>query len=181
MVFVAGLDLAAKENRPSGLAIAKDNIVIMVSKVYSDEEILDTILKHDVKVVAVDAPLSHARTYRKVDLEMKRKGLNVLPPGWRTMKPLVDRAIALKDKLNENGVKVIETHPRSTLKTSGYKNGMSLISTHLTIEPYVLNKLSKDEIDALICLLVAYYYVKGDIEKIEADDGVIYLLPKLKD
>ncbi|HIQ02838.1 MAG TPA: DUF429 domain-containing protein [Desulfurococcales archaeon] len=179
MTFIAGLDLAAKETRPSGLSIAENCKIKFIGKVYYDRDILKHIVEFNVKVLAIDAPLSHAKTYRKVDLEMKRRGFKVLPPGWRYMRILVERAIKLKSILERYGIVVIETHPKSALKNSGYKDYKQLIKSHLILDELVLESLSKDEIDSLICLLVAYYYVKGCVDKVEAEDGVIYLLPTL--
>ena len=180
MLYIAGLDLAAKNKNPSGLAIAKGNHVEVVCKVYSDEEIIERLLRYNVSVVAVDAPLAHAKGYRRVDLEMKKRGFKVLPPGWNAMKTLVDRAIRLKSFLERHNIVVIETHPKSALKASGYEDYITLFKDYLIMDYATLSNLSKDEVDALICLLVAYYYTKGKVCVVEADDGIIYLLPTLK-
>ncbi|AHC50636.1 nuclease [Sulfolobus acidocaldarius SUSAZ] len=150
-----GIDLAVK--RPSTIAIFEDSL-IHVSDVVSDEEILSGC--SGSKVTAIDSPLSMSKGFRKVDKMMIRNGFRVLPPSW--MKGLVERAIRLNSVLNSE---VIETHP-----TSSEKN------INLNWRDFGAKK--KDEVDAVMCAIVAYFKHSGNILKVEAEDGTIYLLPR---
>ena len=44
MTFIAGLDLAAKETRPSGLSIAENCRIKFIGRVYCDKDILKYIV-----------------------------------------------------------------------------------------------------------------------------------------
>ncbi len=178
MVIVAGLDLAAYQHHPSGVAVLSDNSVLFIGVKHSDPEIIGLIKSYKPRIIAIDSPLSHAQTYREVDILMKRRGYPVLPPGWKTMKPLVDRAIRIKKILEGNSIVVIETHPKSALKSSGCKNIDELLkNTNIMIG--FKKKLTRDEADALIAAIVARFYVEGRAYVVAARDGIIYLMPRI--
>ena len=176
MVRVAGIDLAGSPRNPSGVCILFNTRIDFLGVLYSDEEIVSLILSMKPRIAAIDAPLAHSPGYREVDREMIRHGYRVLPPGWRSMKMLVTRALLIKEKLEENGIKVIETHPRSALKSSSCSSIDELLAIHgISFE----KRVSRDEFDAIIAALVAYHYELGDVEVVEACDGKIYLLPRI--
>ena len=113
---------------------------------------------------------------------MKKLGFKVLPPGWRSMKLLVDRAIRLKSLLEDKGIEVIETHPLSALRSSGYSDIEQLINglgIAINIENKHLLKI-KDVADAIIAAIVAKLYLKSKTLKVSDVDGTIYLIPKIK-
>ena len=176
MVRVAGLDPAATPRRYSGLAVLDDNRLLYVSRLKRDREIVEAVMSFKPVIIAIDSPLSHAITYREVDLVMKRMGYRVLPPGWRSMRLLVERSLRLKRFFEENNIVVIETHPYSALKSSGCEEYDKLLEVHGIKPPRIL---SKDEYDAIVSALVAKYYAEGRALKIEARDGIIHLLPRL--
>ena len=145
-------------------------------------KLINKVMEYNTKVVAIDAPLSHAKGYRKVDLKMKKLGFKVLPPGWRSMKLLVDRAIKLKNILEDRGVRVIETHPLSALRSSGYSNVEQLIS-ELGVTIDIKNKHLleiKDVVDAIIAAIVAKLYLESKTLKVSDVDGTIHLIPRIK-
>jgi len=126
---------------------------IEVREVISDEEIIQ-LCKNTL--VAIDSPLSLSKGYRRVDIEMIKRGYRVLPPSFMTS--LVKRAMNLSKEL-----RVIETHPTSSAKNLGlYWRDFTKV---------------KDEFDAVLCALAAFSYDVGIAQKIEAEDGVIYLVP----
>jgi len=92
------------------------------------------------------------------------------------MRMLVDRALKLKSLFEEQGLLVVETHPRSALKSSGCRDYDELLNAHGIKVGY---SLSRDEYDAIVAALVARYYSEDRALKIEASDGVIYLLPRI--
>ncbi len=176
MVRVAGLDPSGSAKRFSGLAVLDDTILVYVNKLKYDLDIVNTVLSLKPLVIAIDSPLSHADMYREVDLLMKKKGYRVLPPGWKSMKMLVERSIRLKRLFEKHGIIVIETHPYSALKSSKCMEYNILFKKHGIKIPRIL---SRDEYDAVVAALVAKYYLDGRALRIEARDGIIYLLPEI--
>lgn len=179
---LAGIDLAGSRRRPTGLAILKASrasgpSLLFSGTVYSDEELLSLIEEFDVKCASIDAPLSpSARGYRKIDLALIRSGLRVLPPSFPGMRALVERALKIKGALEARRVIVIETHPRSSLKLSGCGDLTELLSRHGI---NVGKRVGKDEGDAIICALTAYYYLAGKAVIFREADGEIVLLPPI--
>ncbi|MEM1555650.1 MAG: DUF429 domain-containing protein [Desulfurococcaceae archaeon] len=176
LIRVAGLDLSGTINKPSGLAIVEEFEILYLDLLISDEDIIRVVKSYRPMVIAIDSPFSHAEGYREIDLVLKRMGFRVLPPGWRGMKLLVNRCLSIRRALEEIGITTIETHPNSCLKSSNCYTYEKLFS-----ELNWLNYLgrSRDELDALICALVALFYVRNKAIKVEASDGTIYLLPKI--
>lgn len=180
-MIVGGLDPSGSSKKPSGLAIINtvSNEIMYAGLLYNDIEIINTILKYNAKVIAIDSPLSSTKKgFRKVDIIMKRKGYPVLPPSWRGMRKLIIRSLKIVDILNRHGITVIETHPRSALRSSSCRNAVDLfINVFGKYENEWIS--SKDLCDALISSLVAKYYVEKNIVEVRASDGVIYLLPRV--
>ncbi len=180
-MIVGGIDPSGTPRRPSGLALidTASATVVYAGLVYRDEEIVGTILRYKPVIVAIDSPLSPTtHGFRQVDLVMKRKGYPVLPPSWRGMRMLVTRSLRIMEILNRHGIGVIETHPRSALKSSNCLYVEELFDK--VLRKYDRRWLSsKDVCDALIASIVAKYYVEGRALPISAPDGVIYLLPKV--
>jgi predicted nuclease with RNAse H fold len=173
MVAVAGVDLRGSGRKPSGIAILHDK-GLYINRLYSDEEILRRLLEFNVKIVAVDSPLAHSSSFRHVDKTMIKLGLRVLPPGWRGMRMLVERGIKLASSLSSLGILVLETHPRSALKTSRCGNLGELASKMGVPQP---SGLSRDEEDALIAAFVSLKFLQGEVIEVEGVDGRIFLLP----
>jgi len=177
---VAGLDLAGSPRNPSGLAILSLHREVLALKlVYSDEEILRTLAEYRPLVIAIDAPLSIPKeSLRSIDRKMISLGYRVLPPGWRSMRMLSERAVKLKDLFERNlNAVVIETHPLSALKSSGCSSIGDLIKgLKLT---YKGEQASIHEVDALISSLVALKYFEGRSLTISEADGIIHLLGRV--
>ncbi len=176
---VGGIDLAGSPKRPTGIAVVSDGKLVYADKVFLDNEILDLLLRYRVCLVAIDAPLSHSKSYRKVDLAMKKKGFKVLPPGWRGMRMLTNRAIRLKRVLESIGVKVIETHPSSAIKSSGLRRINDVIASLINVDDWSFIDKGKDVVDAVISACVAWTYVECLSYSVKEVNGAIYLLPRL--
>ncbi len=177
---VAGIDLSGSPRRPSGVAIVYNGVLVYADKLYFDNEIIDLLMNYNVCLVAIDAPLSHAKGYRRVDIKMKKKGFKVLPPGWRGMRMLVSRAIRIKIILESMGIHVIETHPSSALKNTGFRNLIEALSQIITVDDWSFMNKGRDVIDAVIAASVAWAHVCSRTEKISDIDGEIFLLPTLR-
>lgn len=180
-IRVCGLDLAGKESNPSGLAFVTNGCLEEYLILYSDEEIISKILASNVSVLAIDAPLSHAKGYRKVDLKMIKKGFKLLPPGWKGMKMLVRRAINIKKAVEGKGIVVIETHPLSALKNTGITGLKESLNAFINLKNTDLTSLPKDIIDAIICSAVAWAYIRNEVEIISDVDGEVVLLKKVRE
>ncbi len=185
-MLIAGLDLAAKENRCSGFAIIRisepKSKLILLKCLSTDNEIVGIIIEYGISLVAIDAPITPRPVMREVDRVMIKSGFKVFPPNFSWMKKLTQRAYNLYLTLRDLGIKVIETHPKSALISSRVNNVSKLCDLlGISIEGYeeIINR-SKDLRDALISALVAYCYVMNTcIKVIKARDGKIYLIKEL--
>ncbi|HWQ17275.1 MAG TPA: hypothetical protein VNL13_05535 [Sulfolobales archaeon] len=183
MAIVAGLDLSGTPRRCSGYAEidVSRKTILSARCLYEDREIIETI-RNRISVIAIDAPISREPIMRELDREAIRRGYRVLPPSMGGMRILTQRAWKIYSELKESGVIVIETHPRSALKSSG-SGGLEELVRKLGIEipqGFVETAKAKDISDAIVASIVAYcYYTGGCIRSIEAPDGVLYLIAKL--
>ena len=185
-MLIAGLDLAAKENRCSGFAVIRisksKSGLTLLRCLTTDDEIIGNITKYGISLVAIDAPITPKPVMREVDKIMIKSGFKVFPPSFSWMKKLTQRAYNLYLTLRGLGIKVIETHPRSALISSRINDVSRLCDLlGINIKGYeeIINR-SKDLRDALISALVAYCYVMNTCSKvIKAHDGEIYLIKEL--
>ncbi len=180
MVIYGGLDPSASSKKLSGLAFLEPSSSLLLILLRTDQEIIGAVKKYMPRIIAIDSPLSHAKGYRKVDILLKKHGYNILPPSWPAMRKLVDRSIKLTSVFEKLGIKVIETHPRSALKSSNCKSIEDLLNSLGYAEvSRITNVLTQDEKDAIIASLVAFYYDLGETVVFKAKDGEIYLLPRI--
>ncbi len=177
---VAGLDLAASPSRCSGYVSINlrgrcDGVLLTAKCLGGDSEIINEIVREEIAVVAIDAPIAPEPVMRDVDRKMISLGFRVFPPSFSHMRELTRRGWGIYYTLRSMGVTAIETHPRSALKNGGYG------------DPYEASRAmgvrvgarlaGKDLEDALTAALVAAAYVWGVAERVWGSDGVIYLLP----
>ncbi|ABW01222.1 DUF429 domain-containing protein [Caldivirga maquilingensis] len=167
-VKLGGVDLSVK--RVSGVAEVNDGVLVS-RLVESDDEVINEL--NDASVVAIDAPLSGVGKYRDVDRLMLKMGLKVMPANWRWMIKLSERAIRIKGRLEELGIRVIETHPWSVLHWLNMD--LTQLSSKLGVRKLVING-GKDAYDAAVCALVALAYVMGKVRRVTANDGELYLI-----
>ncbi len=167
-VKFGGIDLSV--NRMSGVAEVNDGVLVS-GLVGDDDEIISRL--RGALVVAIDAPLSGVGKYRDVDRLMLKMGLRVMPANWRWMIKLGERAIRIKDRLEELGVKVIETHPWSVLRW--LNTDLTQLSGKLGVRKLIING-GKDAYDAAVCALVALAYAMGKVKRVTASDGELYLI-----
>ncbi|WP_291767093.1 DUF429 domain-containing protein [Caldivirga sp. UBA161] len=167
-VKFGGIDLSVK--RMSGVAEVSDGVLVS-GLVGSNDEIINAL--RDSSVVAIDAPLSGVGKYRDVDRLMFKMGLRVMPANWRWMIKLGERATWIRNRLEELGIKVIETHPWSVLHW--LNTDLIQLSSKLGVRKLVING-GKDAYDAAVCALVALAYVMGKVKRVAANDGELYLI-----
>lgn len=184
---VCGIDLAVRKERCTGYALIvihgnNDAELARLNCLHGVEEVVEKVVKDRVSVAAVDAPISGGGRVREIEREMWRRGFKVLPPSMPWMRELTKLGETLANDLRRLGVEVIETHPSSALRSSGVRSVPELLSM-LGVKfpkdylPEIAS--SRDLRDAVIAAAVAYCYVTGCVERVEADGDVIYLIRKL--
>jgi len=183
MVICGGVDLAARPHRPTGVSVIKATSefkleVLYVSEVYSNEEIISSLVKFSPIAVAIDSPLTLPKRggLREIDRVLIRAGFRVLPPAWRSMTDLTLRAQRLVKILENYGIEVIETHPRSSVKSSNCSSPIELLEVH-GID--VSRRLTRHELDSIVSSLVCVYYKSNKALVFQASDGVVSLLPRI--
>jgi len=195
---VVGLDLAGSEKRPSGLCILEGRRA-EVSLVYTDEDILRAIRK-DVKAVAIDAPLSLPRGrcclrddcpcarkahFRACDLDLRRMKIRFFPITLGPMRKLTLRGISLKERLQARGLRVFETYPGAAQDLWGMPRQKNLPGLKKALKRFRLGgnwlrpKVTKDELDALTCALVAREDLNGKTMAIGDPEEGLMILPKI--
>lgn len=113
---ILGIDLAAKTENQTGIAFIS-NRRIFLKTLYSNEDIINEIVRCKPSVVAIDAPLSLPEGrcclekdcscsvgghFRRSDREMRKFG-GVLPLTFQGMKTLTFRGIEIKELINNLG------------------------------------------------------------------------------
>ena len=185
---VIGIDLAASSKNPTGCALLKGKVV-ETSLVYTDNEILVTIVKSQPALIAIDAPLSLPKKgefFRKADREMIRKGYRVFPPNLPAMKKLALRAIKLNRLIEEKRYKTIEVHPTSTRKalqmpSKDWKAIQEILKTLGMKGELETRPLVTHEIDAVTAALTAVLHVKSQTERIGDNKKGYITVPKKRD
>ncbi|ALU11499.1 hypothetical protein EYM_01675 [Ignicoccus islandicus DSM 13165] len=148
-MLVAGIDPAAV--RPSTLCLFGSLNLTLKGDL---ETLLRVAVGMGASVIAIDSPLQLPNgPMRDVDRKARKLGLKVLPPGWRGMRKLVERVL---EALDETKVRVIETFPR------GVGNYLNWI-----------REMDNDEIDACLCAIAAWAYLRRNHFEVKAEDGVI--------
>lgn len=180
-MIVAGLDLAGNPRRCSGYAEIDAALrrLAGVACLRGDDEILERC--SGAGVVAVDAPLAPEPVMRELDRLAIRRGYRVLPPSIGGMRILTRRAWALREGLVSRGVVVIETHPKSVLKSSGAGDPGRLLDllgiSRGRWDPW---RGPEDLGDAVAAAAAAYcFHARHCSERLEASDGVLYLVRPL--
>jgi len=159
---ITGIDLAALEKNPTEWTYWKDKQV-STCHIYKDEEIINSTINCQPRIVAVDAPLTMPKTgtTRKADREMLRNGYPVFPPLMCGMKTLTKRAVSLAHILRTSRLSVIEVHPSSTRKALGMPTKdwqkIQTILKQIGLKGDVEKRtLTLHEIDAVTAALTAY-------------------------
>lgn len=135
------------------------------------------------RVVAIDSPFSVpvGSALRRVDRTALERGFKILPPSWSSMRRLVYKSVGLILSLRP-GTTVLETHPRSALKSSRCGGVEELLARAGVQAPrgcLELIESNKDVRDAVIAAVVALFFTTGVYEVVYANDGAIFLAPRL--
>jgi len=193
-----GLDLAGSDKRPSGICFLQGNQA-NVFIINTDEEILRAIGDH-AQTVAIDAPLSLPKGrcclrdgcdcsgkahFRLCDLELRKLKIKFFPITLGPMRKLTLRGMALKNKLEANGLRVFETYPGAAQDIWGIPRQKDLQGLKRGLKRFRLQgnwlrpEVTKDELDALTCALVAREELRGNAMAIGDPEEGLMILPKL--
>ncbi len=198
-VKVVGIDLAGSEKRSTGMCVLERNQAT-VSVAYTDDEILEAIGK-DVQAVAIDAPLSLPKGrcclrdecpcagqahFRVCDLELRRMKIKFFPITLGPMRRLTLRGLALKEKLEERGLRVFETYPGAAQDLWGIPRQKDPQGLKQGLKRFKLKGnwerpgVTKDELDALTCAVVAREELAGNTIAIGDPEEGLMILPKTR-
>lgn len=170
---VIGIDLAALPKNPTGVAAYHDGR-FECATLRGDDEIVDFVLSRSPGAVAIDAPLSlpfgrccfddaccGPRKIRTCDRILIGMGYRVFPPGFSFMRQLTLRGIGLRKRLEPEGIKLIEVHPRTIKRIMGLGRFGEAKNGH--------------EDDACAAALAAHLYGEGRCREIAGPDGTIVI------
>ena len=184
---VIGIDLAAKPENPTGLAIWKGK-AIKTSLAYTDQEILENITCNKPTLTAIDAPLNLPKRgiLRKAEKEMIKRGYRIFPPKLPAMEKLTIRAVKLNTLIAEKGYKTIEVHPTSTRKalnmpTKDWTKIQLILNSMALGKDLKTRTQSSHEIDAIIAALTARLYLQDRTESVGDKTGGYIIVPKKQD
>jgi len=203
-----GIDLTCSENKPSACALLNlDGSLADLGFKYTNDEIVELANHHGPEVVAIDAPLGFPQGmdcleedhHCQSDWDFKGRlaerriielGMSIYVITKRTfIKPMVYRAIELKEVLQGQLREVIEVYPygskvrlfgnRIPRKTT--RAGLEFLQGHLNALIPTLNKyrgqLDHDLYDALVAAYTAYIYRQGLTEALGIDGEGKIVLP----
>ena len=185
MKFI-GIDLAASEKNPTGLATLEKNkkTKITTKILFTNREILEEIKKSKPKVVAIDAPLflplgrKNLRKskihFRSCDKELLKMKIKFFPISIGPMRSLTKRGISLRKTLEKMKIKVIETFPGAIYDILGInRKNPSNLKKFIKFNP---KGKSIHEIDAIACAYIAKLFSEGKVRKIgNRREGYMYI------
>lgn len=177
--LILGVDLAGVPHRPTGLCLLRDRDAETML-VYTDDEILGIIEDERPDLVTVDAPLTlppgrksiHQRNgqhFRPCDLELRRRKIPFFPITLGPMRGLTERGMALKKRIEEKGIGVVEIYPGGAQDIWGIprvkrdKHGLREGLCRLGVRG-LREDCSDHELDAATAALVGKLYLEGTAE-----------------
>jgi hypothetical protein len=186
-IITLGIDLAGKQQNPTGWATLKNKIV-KTGEVHTNKEIIELVQKTNPTLIAIDAPLMLPKEgiLRKVDKEMIRQGYHVFPPRLPAMEKLTIRAEKLAKKIQKLGFQVIEVHPTSTRKALNlppkqWRKIQTLLTQIGLSGTHEHRVLTPHEIDAVTAALTAYLHLRGKTVKIGDENEGYIIIPEEMD
>lgn len=193
--LVAGIDLAGVARRPSGICLLR-GMQAETLLLYGDQEIVDFVSFHKVSLAAIDAPLNLPpgrksmadRTgvhYRPCDEELRRRRIPFFPITLGPMRGLTERGIALRQRLESQGIRVIEIYPggaqdvwripRARRDRTGLRRGLARLGLK-----GLRREASDHELDAASGALVGLLFLRGRADVLgDFSDGAI-VMPRRK-
>ncbi len=198
---IAGIDLVASEKKASGFCILKGNKAI-TKQIYTDDEIIFTLIKEKVKLVSIDSPLSIPkgrtscwdddvnRSYgitRECERILKKRGISSYPCLIPSMQKLTNRGIKLANKIRKLGIPVIESYPgaaQDIMQIPRKQYGIEYLKNGLNdfgiIGSFIKNDVTHDELDAITCSIVGQFFWTGMFEALGNNEEDFLIIPTNK-
>jgi hypothetical protein len=163
---IMGIDLAGREENPTGICILNNHKVTLKS-LYTNAEIFKEIKNIKPHLIVIDAPLSLPKDrcclekdcecavgghFRQSERKIRSYG-SVLPLTFRGMKMLALRGITLASDLRGT-YNVLEAHPRTTQKILNLQNPEKELNKLFKWE----TTPSQHELDATLAALTGLLY-----------------------
>jgi predicted nuclease with RNAse H fold len=185
---VVGIDLAGSPRRPTGLCLLR-GFTAVARIAFTDDDILDMIMRARPDLVPIDAPLSlpkgrrtiHDRSgehLRDCDRELLRLGIRFFPITLGPMRMLTTRGLALKRKLSAMGYRTVECYPGAAQDVWGlprqHRNLQGLLTGLRKLGVRGLRKtVTGDELDAATAALVGRYLLLGQGRMLGGERGIL--------
>lgn len=175
---IVGIDLAGLPKNETGFC-KLERKQATTSKLKTNEEIHKKIEETSPSLIAIDGPTTtphEGRIARQCDIELKEYG--ALPPLMSEgMKKLNERAINLKEKLEENYC-IIEVLSTATAEILGIKRKKENEAQKQMIKMGLKGTLEErlltiDETDALLAALTGRLHLKGKTNLVGGTEGFI--------
>ncbi|MFQ6110924.1 MAG: DUF429 domain-containing protein [Nitrospinota bacterium] len=190
-----GIDLAGSPGRPTGLCVLK-GLRGKTFLLFSDDEILAKVPR-EAALIAIDAPLflpkgrccleddcpcAGGSHFRQCDLELRELKIKFFPVTLGPMRALTQRGIALRKRLEGEGFSVIETYPGGAQDLWGIPRQKDMKGLRRALQGFgfrgdpARGELSRHELDAITCALVAREHLKGrSLELGDREEGLLVL------
>mgnify|MGYP001773487797 CR=1 FL=1 len=168
----AGIDLALPNKRRTGFGLINTNErIYAVSTLSTKEEVINSILHQSPSLICIDAPLGLPKhgINRLVEVRARKLGLRLIPPLLGPMKQLTIYGIQIATELRNQGFRVLEVHPTSTLKilSMNRQDFIKFITSRLR-GPLVSNE---HEVDALVSAFTCLLHDYGCTEELTGLEG----------
>jgi len=201
-----GIDLTSSAARPSGYAVLGEGArLVEVGSVASDAQILRLAARWQPQFVAIDAPIGLPRGLcclekscaclpaaadgkRVCEREVSRRGIGIFFTTKRSIiKRMAYRAIELRRRLENEGVRVLEVFPYASkvllfgrpLPKKTTADGLAYLRHRLEglmDDLSTRGPLTHDELDAVVAAYTAYLKDRGRAEEVgDPVEGAICL------
>lgn len=193
---VVGIDLRGNPKNPTGLACCHGSKV-QTRVVFNDDEIIESTLAEQPRLVSIDAPLALPRgrssvyddspcrdaggIVRDAERILWSRKINVYPALIRHMQSLTRRGIFLAERLRSYGIEVIESYPGAAQDILGIprkKASLDTLANGLKEFGFdIRDQVTHDELDAVTSAMVGYFYLANCYEGVGADDECYLIVP----
>ena len=171
---IVGIDLAAKETNPTGLAILDDsNLKTLI--LYTDKQILQKIFDFRPSLVGIDAPITKQKgPWRPAEKELLKRGFRPLPLNLKSMRELSRRAYRLTKKIESERIEVIETFHQAIRKILKVEkiDDLKKFKFRLSVGK------SKHELDACLIAITCHLYLIEKTESLGIQEKIIIPKPE---
>jgi predicted nuclease with RNAse H fold len=162
-----GIDLSGSDRRPTGWAALRGPGAECAT-LRTDDEIVAATVAARPRVVSIDSPLSVPETgiIRESERELMALGVGVYPCLLPSMRALTARGMRLRERLEAEGLRVIEGFPGAAQDALGIpRKKASVAALRAGLEAYGLTlpagRLSHHELDAVTAALIGQFHARG--------------------